>query len=83
MVQDIPSPAVVYSKELHNMTLKGKWDVDWGKKHEEHISYWDSRLDHGLLLIILVLGSLMAMIYGIVILPVLIIHAWLLRDRIW
>lgn len=49
MVQDIPSPAVDYSKELHNMNLKGKWDVDWGKKHKEHISYWDSRLQHVLL----------------------------------
>ncbi|KAL8123664.1 hypothetical protein AgCh_011589 [Apium graveolens] len=46
MVQDIPVAAVEYSKELHNMTLKGKWDVDWGKKHKKHISYWDNRLQH-------------------------------------
>ncbi|KAK1355732.1 hypothetical protein POM88_048988 [Heracleum sosnowskyi] len=44
--KDIPSPAAVYSKDLHNMTLQGKVDVDWGKKHIEHISYWDNRLQH-------------------------------------
>lgn len=46
MVQDIPSSASSYSKYLHNMTLKGKIDVDWRKKHKEYISHWDDRLQH-------------------------------------
>ncbi|KAK1401462.1 hypothetical protein POM88_001067 [Heracleum sosnowskyi] len=36
-IQDIPSPAAIYSKDLHNMTLQGKVDVDWGKTYRAYI----------------------------------------------
>lgn len=36
-IQDIPSPHSIYFNALHNITLKGKTDIDWRNKHREHI----------------------------------------------
>lgn len=41
MVQDIPSPPTIYSHDPHNMTSKGKIEIDW---RDKNILSWNNRL---------------------------------------